>query len=31
MRKEQREMRSILRDIAAAISDLKVKKSWFRF
>ena len=31
MRKEQREMRSILRDIAVAISELKVKKSWFRF
>ena len=31
MRRDQREVRNILRDIAVAISELKVKKSWFRF
>ena len=31
IRKEQREIRSILTDIAVLFSDLKVKKSWFKF
>jgi len=31
MRKEQREIRSILRDIAVLFSELKIRKSWFKF
>lgn len=31
MRKEQREIRSILKDIATAFSEIKIKKSWFKF
>lgn len=31
LRKEQREIRSILTDIAVLFNDIKVKKSWFRF
>ena len=31
IRKEQREIRSILRDITAAFGELKTKKRWFRF
>jgi small GTP-binding protein len=31
MRREQKEIRSILRDMMALFSELKVKKSWFKF
>jgi small GTP-binding protein len=31
LRKEQREIRSILNDIMAAVSERKTKKGWFRF
>jgi hypothetical protein len=31
LRKEQRELRSILKDIAAAFGELKTRKRWFRF